>query len=483
MSLIDKLKKNSTIKETDLIMDSKVFKKKNPIETAVPMVNVALSGDVEGGLLPGTLVLAGPSKHFKSAFALLVANAFLKKYPEDGAVLFYDSEFGTPEQYFDNLNIDKTRVVHSPITDIEELKFDIVQQLNGLDKDDHICIIVDSIGNLASKKEVEDALDRKSVADMTRAKAFKSLFRMVTPHLSMKEIPFIVVNHTYSELSMHPRQVVSGGCLIKGTKIWTIAGLKEIQDVDRGDIILTLLGEKVVTNSWNPETLENGEPECYEIEFEDGYKCVVSENHKFLTENGWLEAKTLTKNSTIIYTNIEERDTGIFYEKHSLFNIVNIKSVGKKKVYDISVADAEHYILENGVVTHNTGVMYSSDNVWVIGRQQEKDGSEVTGYHFIINIEKSRFVKEKSKIPITVMFDGGIMKWSGLFDEALKGGFILNPSKGYYSLKEDPESKFRKSVIEHDDAFWKKMLADETFTSYIKAKYAFDGNMMIGDSD
>jgi len=54
------------------------------------------------------------------------------------------------------------------------------------------------------------------------------------------------------------------------------------------------------------------------------------------------------------------------------------------------------------VVSGGTGVVYSADNVWIIGRQQDKDGSEVKGYHFIINVEKSRFVKEKSKIPISV---------------------------------------------------------------------------------
>lgn len=39
--------------------------------------------------------------------------------------------------------------------------------------------------------------------------------------------------------------------------------------------------------------------------------------------------------------------------------IKSVKAVGKKEVYDLSVADVEHYVLENGIVTHNTGVMYS----------------------------------------------------------------------------------------------------------------------------
>jgi hypothetical protein len=73
MSLLDKLKKNSTIKDTSILAKSKFFNEKDVIPTDVPMVNVALSGSLEGGFVPGLTMLAGPSKHFKTAFALLLA--------------------------------------------------------------------------------------------------------------------------------------------------------------------------------------------------------------------------------------------------------------------------------------------------------------------------------------------------------------------------------------------------------------------------
>ena len=96
MSILEKLTKNSTIKHTSVITESKIFGKKDMAPTPVPMINVALSGRIDGGLVPGLLMLAGPSKHFKSAFALLMAAAYQKKYP-DAVILFYDSEFGTPQ--------------------------------------------------------------------------------------------------------------------------------------------------------------------------------------------------------------------------------------------------------------------------------------------------------------------------------------------------------------------------------------------------
>lgn len=293
MSLLEKLKKNSTIKETSTLTDSKFFNAKDLIQTSVPALNVALSGRLDGGLTPGLTVFAGPSKHFKTAFSLLLAKAYLDKY-DDAIVLFYDSEFGTPQAYFETFKIDTNRVVHTPITDLEQLKHDIMQQIADIQRTDNIIIIVDSVGNLASRKEVEDALDGKSVADMTRAKQMKSVFRMVTPHLTLKDIPMVVVNHTYQTQETYSKAVVSGGCVVAGTMIQTPDGLKAVEDFNVGEKVITVDGPKVVTHVWNPDTLEVGEPECYEVEFEDGYKVICSDKHKFLIDDKWVEAKDLS---------------------------------------------------------------------------------------------------------------------------------------------------------------------------------------------
>jgi len=332
MSILEKIKKNSSIKESAILSKSKFFTQKDMIPTSIPIINVALSGRLDGGLTPGLTMWAGPSKHFKTAFSLLMAKSYLEKY-EDSALLYYDSEFGTPQSYFDTFGINTDRVLHTPITDIEQLKFDIMNQLQNLERGEHLIIVVDSIGNLASKKEVEDALEQKSVADMSRAKQIKSLFRMVTPHLTMKDIPMVVVNHTYKEIGMFPKDIVGGG----------------------------------------------------------------------------------------------------------------------------------------------TGSYYSADNIFIIGRQQEKEGTEIVGYNFIINVEKSRYVKEKSKIPVTVSFDGGISKWSGLLDIALESGHIIKPSNGWYSkvnmeTGEVEDQKFREKDTNTRD-FWMPILKQESFQNFIKNKY------------
>lgn len=153
--------------------------------------------------------------------------------------------------------------------------------------------------------------------------------------------------------------------------------------------------------------------------------------------------------------------------------VAKIKAVGKKPVFDLSVKEAEHYVLENGVVTHNTGLYLSSSDVWIIGRSQEKDnsGKELLGYNFLINIDKSRYVREKSKIPIEVSFEHGVFKWSGLFDLAKDGGFILNEKQGWYQLPDNPEKSYRKSEIEESDTFWEEMIQNPQFKKYIERRF------------
>jgi len=334
--MLNKLQKNSTIKDTEIVSESRFFTEQDMIQTQVPMINVALSGRLDGGLCPGLTVFAGPSKHFKTAFAMLLAKSYMDKY-EESVVLFYDSEFGAPAGYFKAFNMDTSRVLHTPVTDVEQLKHDLMAQVSNIERGDHVIIIVDSIGNLASKKEVDDALEGKSVADMSRAKQIKSVFRMVTPHLTIKDIPMVVVNHTYKEIGLYPKDIVSGG----------------------------------------------------------------------------------------------------------------------------------------------TGSYYSANNIFIVGRQQEKEGPDVVGYNFILNVEKSRFVREKSKIPIEVTFDGGISTWSGLLDIALESGHVVKPANGWYQ-KVGEERKVRLKET-YTKEFWMPILTDPTFRKWIEKTYMVSNSPIMSE--
>lgn len=327
------MKKSGSIKSASSISDSVILNRNSFVETDLPILNVAFSGKIDGGLCSGLTVIAGESKTFKSLLSLYCMKAYLDKYP-DGIALFYDSEFGISNDYLGSMGIDVERVLHIPIRHVEELKFDIVKRLKDIDDGDKVFILIDSIGNLASIKEVEDAENEKSVADMSRAKALKSLFRMITPTFTIKDIPCIVINHIYKEMGLYPKNIVSGG----------------------------------------------------------------------------------------------------------------------------------------------SGIMYSANQVYIITKAQEKDGTDLKGWNFTINIEKSRYVREKSKLPFQVLYDSGIQKWSSLFQLALDTSFLVKATQGWYNTVdfetgEIIEPKRRAKDIEADDEFFENLIKNVDFKDAIKEKF------------
>lgn len=342
---MEKIMKNSPTKHSSILANSIFFKEKDNIPTDLPILNIAFSGSPRGGLSSGLTVLAGQSKSFKTMLGLYCVKAYLEKYP-DAVCVFYDSEGGVTPEYLDSNGIDSKRVFHVPIEHIEMLKFDMVKTLKGIERSDKVIMMIDSIGNTASLKELEDAENEKSVAEMQRAKSLKALFRMVTPSLISKDVPCISVAHTYETMTLYSKSVISGG----------------------------------------------------------------------------------------------------------------------------------------------TGLMYSANQAFIISKAQEKEGTDLAGWKFTINIEKSRYVKEKSKLPFSVFYDSGIYKWSSLFELALEAGYLIKPKMGWYQ-KVDPdtgevfESSFREKQIKADDSYFKMLLDNDNFVSFVEKKYKLSGEFTQATED
>lgn len=206
--LMSRMLKTSTIEETSTL-DNSVFFKSEDIKTDIPILNAAFSGDLNGGFSEGITMICGESKTYKTGLLVQLALAHQRKY-KDGIVVLFDSEF-SPIEYYEDAGVDMSRVLHIPIKHIEELKFEAMIQLENLKRDDNVIVIVDSIGGLASKKEVQDALSGSDKSDMTRPKQLASFFRMITPLVNMKGIPFIMINSHYTTLEMFSKNVTGGG--------------------------------------------------------------------------------------------------------------------------------------------------------------------------------------------------------------------------------------------------------------------------------
>lgn len=343
MSLLDRLKKASKIDLANTLNKSEVFTNKDVVQTPIPAMNIALGGTLDGGLMPGLTIYCGESRSFKSLFSLICAKSYLDKY-DDAVMLFYDSEMGAGAKYFESLEIDPNRVLHTPITDIEQLKFDIMAQLEEIKRGDHVIIVVDSIGNLASKKEVEDALNEKSAADMTRAKQLKSLSRLITPHLNLKNIPMIMVNHVYADVSsMYGGKIMGGG----------------------------------------------------------------------------------------------------------------------------------------------SGILYAADVVIMSSRSQEKKGTDLVGYNFNLNVLKGRHSREKAKIPVTVLFEGGLNVWSGLLEMAVASGDVVKPSNGWYQLVDPDTGEILGNKMRAADTnkreFWEPILKRKHFREWVERTFSVASQKLISD--
>jgi len=327
--LMKKVLKNTKNPYVDTLEKSELLDKSDPIVTEIHALNVILSGEVDGGFNCGITTIAGQSKNFKTLFGLNMCKAFLDKNP-DGILVFFDSEFGSPRSYFNFFGKSgMERVMHYPVATVEELRTEMLNQIEGFERGDKVMFMVDSIGNLASIKETEDSLDGKSTVDMTRAKMIKSLFRLITARLIIKDIPLVVIGHTYQTLEKFSKQILGGG----------------------------------------------------------------------------------------------------------------------------------------------TGTIYASDTIIFVGKQQDKDGKDLLGYDFILKSEKSRFVREKMAIPVNVKYVGGIYKYSGMFDLAVKYEIILNPKQGWYEYK---GKKLRRKEVEADDEMMKEIVADEKFKQLVQSEYQLD---------
>lgn len=153
--------------------------------------------------------------------------------------------------------------------------------------------------------------------------------------------------------------------------------------------------------------------------------------------------------------------------------IISKTNVGKLPVYDLSVKDKEQYVLANGVVTHNTGALYSSNTILFITKAMERDGSDLAGFKFTLVAEKSRGVREKSKFPLTVLFGSGINKFSGLLDLSLELGFVEKPKNGWYSRVIDGvrEEKSWRANATNCDEFWNVVLNDPAFEAACNKRY------------
>ena len=209
-SLMNRLKSSSKIDYAVVAAEDESYKTRDFIDSGNYLFNALLSADVRKGYASGKIyTLAGKSAVGKSFLAL---SAIRQAQAMGYTVVLYDSEFCHND--FDALKergIKLESLLYIPVTTVEELRNSIVNILEELTTEDKVMFIFDSVGNLASEKEVDSALSNDGKTDMSKQKAIKSLFRLITIKCGMLQCPVIAIQHTYDSQSFIPQSIVSGG--------------------------------------------------------------------------------------------------------------------------------------------------------------------------------------------------------------------------------------------------------------------------------
>lgn len=330
--------------DAELLHKTKLLDKEVIASTGIPLLNMAWSGRPDGGIMAGSKMLVGDSRTFKTMFGLVDVKAYLDKYP-DAICIFGDSEFGANQKYWDSVGIDMSRVLHVPITSVEQMQIVFMQQLDQVQRGEHVIFFVDSISQLPSTKEVNDAIKGEDKQDLTRARALNSFWRTVTIQLNLKNLLMVWINSYYDDIG----------------------------------------------NQYAEPNIKGG-------------------------KQGFL----------------------------------------------------------------------SCDLIWFITRSQVKADKDLLGWSFNIGIMKGRHVKEKAKFPVTVLYDGGIDKWSGLLEVSRALGYVDMPSSGWYQrtakggFKAD-EKKYQKVNMGED--FWLPLLENPQFCDDIHHMFGVStGSVMPDDA-
>lgn len=233
--MIKTIAKKQTGRDVSSI-DTSTYADKKPLVTlSTPAMNLAHSGRFDVGPSWGSHQIVGESKTFKTLFLAIQVAEFLNEHPK-AVCVFADSEGGANIHYWESVGAPLDRVIHIPVTTVEEHSALIMNVLDQYDanSDEQLIIATDSMGQLGSRKELDNTLDDEaSKQDFTRAKSMNSFWRLVIPQLNVLRVPFIWIGGTYATTDKYKPVEISGGKkgVLGSDSIWMITKAQQKESV------------------------------------------------------------------------------------------------------------------------------------------------------------------------------------------------------------------------------------------------------------
>ena len=210
---------NTTIAEDGL--SSSEFS--GTVDTGSYILNAALSGSLYGGVPNNKITaFAGESATGKTFFVMGVVKQFLNDNP-DAAVFYFDTEAAVTKDMMKSRGIDTNRVIISEPETIQKFRHTALQIIDNYSKTPEkdrppMMMVLDSLGQLSTTKEVEDTAAGSETRDMTKAAVLKATFRVLNLKLAKVNVPLLVTNHVYDVVGSYiPMKEMSGGSGLKYT--------------------------------------------------------------------------------------------------------------------------------------------------------------------------------------------------------------------------------------------------------------------------
>ena len=203
---LQKLNSNATTLEKNTLSNVTEW-----IDTGCLVLNSILSGSLYGGVPKGRItIFAGDSGCGKT----FILNKILAHAQQKGMVpVIFDTEVAVENEGAENVGLDTSNVKYVPVDTVESCRNQIMTFLDEVEKAPELhgkfIISIDSLGNLASEKEINDAGANKGAMDMgLRAKQLKSMMRIITYKAAVTGTTVIASNHTYADPgALHPTLV------------------------------------------------------------------------------------------------------------------------------------------------------------------------------------------------------------------------------------------------------------------------------------
>ena len=225
---------NSFSENAEIIEDSYFSNIKDWISSGNYILNACCSGDLFKGIpLSRISVLSGPSGCGKSYLAISFCREAQKKGYQ---VIYLDSEGAIDSTFVKRLGVDPSKFIIKQVSTISEVSNFVGNLCKSFEEtgisDPKVILVLDSLGNLTSDKELNDTLTANNVRDFSKQQNIRAMFRVNTTPLAKLGIPWIIVAHTYQAVGGYgdPNKISGGGGLEYNSSLTLMLSAAKLED-------------------------------------------------------------------------------------------------------------------------------------------------------------------------------------------------------------------------------------------------------------